>query len=108
MSLSERCTRRKHPALNIASRAIDLDPNMVAARLWFGWTIIFLVKLDAAIGGFQAVLRLSPLEPRLFLAHQGIAFAEFLAGRYDRSLAQSTISLRLRPDFPVRTDALPY
>jgi adenylate cyclase len=40
-------------------------------------------EVDTAIDQFNMALRLSPLDPRIFLAHLGLAFAHFLAGRYD-------------------------
>jgi tetratricopeptide (TPR) repeat protein len=45
------------------------------------------------------------VHPRMFLAQQGIAFAHFLAGRYDESLVWATKAMRLQPNFigPHRT-----
>ena len=80
-------------------RAISLDPNKVTARIWNGWTQIYVGNLEAAIEHCHAALRLSPLDPNIFLAQQGIAFAHFLAGRYDESLVWATKAMRLQPNF---------
>jgi TolB-like protein/Tfp pilus assembly protein PilF len=80
-------------------RAISLDPNNVAARIWSGWTQIYVGNLEATIEHCHAALRLTPLNPHTFLARQGIAFAHFLAGRYDESLVWATKAMRLQPNF---------
>ena len=66
-----------------AARAIALDPNLAMARLWAGWAQIYLGNHDAAIEQFSAAIRLSPIDPRLFLPQTGMAFAHFFAGRYE-------------------------
>src|SRR5579863_1700992 len=82
------------------SRAIDLDPNMASARFWGGWSQIYLGNLDIAIERFQVALRLSPLDPRIFLAQTGMAFAYFLAGRYDEGLSWATLAVQRQPNYP--------
>jgi adenylate cyclase len=67
----------------LLARAISLDPNLAAARYWNGFILTYMGEVDTAIDQFNMALRLSPLDPRIFLAHLGLAFAHFLAGRYD-------------------------
>jgi hypothetical protein len=55
----------------LASRAIDLDPNLATARYWGGWEHLWLGDVDAALEQFHVVLRLSPLDPRLFFPRPG-------------------------------------
>jgi hypothetical protein len=45
------------------------------------------------------MLRLSPLDPLSFRAQGGIAFAHFLAGRYDEASTWAEMALRQRPTF---------
>ena len=44
-------------------RAIKLDPNLVIARHWNGWSQLWLGRGDAAIEQFNTALRLNPLHP---------------------------------------------
>jgi adenylate cyclase len=67
----------------LLARAISLDPNLAAARFWNGLVQLYLGDGDAAIEQFQIGLRMSPLDPRIYLAQNGIAAAHFSVGRYD-------------------------
>jgi TolB-like protein/class 3 adenylate cyclase len=84
----------------LCARAIALDPNLVIARNWNGWASIYLGNGDAAIEQFAAAIRLSPLDPRLFLMQTGMAYAHFFAGRYDDSLSWATRALQSQSQFP--------
>jgi TolB-like protein/class 3 adenylate cyclase len=81
------------------ARAISLNPNLAAARYWNGFTLTYLGEVDAAIDQFNVALRLSPLEPRIFLAHAGMAMAYFLAGRYDDGSLSAKIAVQQQPNF---------
>ena len=81
-------------------RAIDLDPNMVAARIWSGYAQIYLGNPHIAIEQCSLAVRLSPLDPRMFLAHVAMATAHFLASQYEDSLACAATAMRLRPNLP--------
>ena len=82
------------------ARAVALDPNLAAARYWYGWTQIYLGNVDAAIEQFKSGIRLSPLDPRLFLSQGGMAYAHFLAGRYEESLSWAASAIQRQPNFP--------
>lgn len=58
-------------------------------------------KFNRARGNsqFQLGLRLSPLDPRTFLAYTGIAFAHFLSGRYEEALEWASSGVRRWPHF---------
>jgi TolB-like protein len=83
----------------LLARAVELDPNLAVARLWLGGAISFLGKPDEAIEQFQIALRLSPLDPRTFLAYTGIAFAHFQSGRYQEALEWASSGVRRWPHF---------
>ena len=83
-----------------AARAIALDPNLALARLWAGWAQLYLGNRDAAIEQFSAAIRLSPIDPHLFLPQTGMAFAYFFAGRYEESLSWATHAIQRQPNFP--------
>jgi adenylate cyclase len=83
-----------------AARAVALDPNLVMARIWAGWARIYLGSHDAAIEQFSAAIRLSPIDPHLFLPQTGMAFAQFFAGRYEESLSWATSATQRQPNLP--------
>jgi TolB-like protein/class 3 adenylate cyclase len=82
------------------TRAVALDPNLMMARNWAGWGNVYLGNIDLAIEQFSAALRLSPLDPRLFLTQTGMAYAHFFAGRYDDGLSWATNAIQSQPNFP--------
>lgn len=86
--------------LSLLERSVTLDPNLALARNWKGWAHVYLGQVDAAIEQFAAAIRLSPLDPRSFLSHTGMAYAHFFAGRHEDCLACATSALRQRPNFP--------
>jgi tetratricopeptide (TPR) repeat protein len=77
--------------------AIELDPNLFFGWHYRGWTSSFLGERKA-IEFHERALRLSPLDPKAFLAHSGIAFAHFLAGSYDEASSWAATALRQRPN----------
>jgi TolB-like protein len=84
----------------LLTRAVALDPNLVEARNWSGWGNLYLGNIDLAIEQFSAALRLSPLDPRLFLPQTGMAYAHFFAGRYEDCLSWATRAVQNQPNFP--------
>jgi TolB-like protein len=83
-----------------AARAVALDPNLAMARLWAGQAQNYLGNHDAAIEQFSAAVRLSPIDPHLFLVQTGMAFAHFLAGRYEQGLSWATRAIQRQPNYP--------
>ena len=83
----------------LLARAINLDPNLVIARHWSGFTHLWLGNVDAAIEQFKIALRLSPLDPRSFNALTGLAYAHFFAGRNEDALSSAAAAIRLQSKF---------
>jgi TolB-like protein/class 3 adenylate cyclase/Flp pilus assembly protein TadD len=83
----------------LLSRAISLDPNLALARIWSGFVQLFLGDGDAAIEQFQIGLRMSPLDPRIFMAQHGMATAHFLGGRYEDGLLWAKIAVQQNPNY---------
>jgi TolB-like protein len=86
---------------SLLSRSINLDPNLAFARLWSGWAQIYLGDEGAAMEQFHVALRLSPLDPRIFLSQTGVAYAHFLAGRYEDASSWATTAIRQQSNFLV-------
>jgi TolB-like protein len=85
----------------LLSRAINLDSNLAIARYWSGWAHLFLGEVDAAIEQFHAALRLSPLDPRIFMAQAGLAHAHFFAGRNEDASTWAAAAIGQQPNFVI-------
>jgi adenylate cyclase len=83
----------------LLARAISLNPNLALARTWNGYVQLYLGDGDAAIEHLQIGLRMSPLDPRIFVAQAGMATAHFLAGRYEEAELWAKISLQQNPHY---------
>jgi class 3 adenylate cyclase len=83
----------------LAIAAICLDPNLATAWLWGGWAKTVLGEHDASMEYFQRALRLSPLDPRVYNAQNGLAYACFFLDRYDEASNWAAAALRTQPDF---------
>jgi len=83
----------------IIEHAIRLDPNLAIARFWGGGAKLYLGEVDAAIEHFEHAIRLSPLDPRTFLAYSGLTNAHFIAGRYEKALECASAGIRQWPNF---------
>ena len=83
----------------LLTRAINLNPNLVLARHWSGFTQLWLGNVETAIEQFKIALRLSPLDPWIFNTQTGLAFAYFLAGRNEDALSWATAAVRQQPKF---------
>ena len=80
-------------------RALALNPNLAWGLVCDGWTKAFLGEPDAAIAQLSRALRLSPLDPLNVRALAGMAFAHFIAGRYDDASFWAEKALRERRNY---------
>ena len=93
-------------AASLVSQAIQLDPNLGAARLWMGWINVYLGDHDAAIEQLKTALRLNPLDPRRYSAMTAMAYAHFFAGRPDEGWKLADESVRQQPNYVAGQAAL--
>jgi tetratricopeptide (TPR) repeat protein len=64
-------------------RALALNSNLAAAWSAGGWMKLHFGELDVAIERGARAMRLSPLDPGIFLWQSITGLAHFCAGRYD-------------------------
>jgi adenylate cyclase len=83
----------------LLARAIQLDPNLVLARTWMGWTKVYLGDTDGAIEQLEVALRVNPLDPLRHTISTAMAYAHFFAGRNDEASALATVVVRQQPNF---------
>jgi TolB-like protein/class 3 adenylate cyclase/Tfp pilus assembly protein PilF len=84
---------------SLLDEAIHLDPNGMLGWMWGGWTKMMLGDHQTAIHYLQRALRLSPLDPRIFFAQVGLAYAYFFLGNYEEGLKCAADALRHHPSY---------
>jgi len=84
---------------SLLEEAIRLDPNRMDGWMWGGWAKVSLGDHQTAIDYFQRALRLSPLDPRIFYAQAGLAYAYFFLGSYEKGLKCAATALHHHANF---------
>jgi len=80
--------------------ALDLNPNFAWAHGNLGFALACLGRGDEAVAPFNEALRLSPRDQFIFAWHYLLAFALFVAGRYEEALHAAEKSLRENASAP--------
>jgi TolB-like protein/class 3 adenylate cyclase/Tfp pilus assembly protein PilF len=83
----------------LIDRSVALNPNLAAAWRFSGYVRVFLGQPDLAIEPLERALRLSPLDPLIFIVQNGIVLAHFFAGRYEEALAFAKKTLAQNPNY---------
>jgi tetratricopeptide (TPR) repeat protein len=60
---------------------------------------VFLGEPELAISHLERALRLSPLDPLIFIVQNGVVLAHFFAGRYDEALSWAHRALQHNPNY---------
>jgi adenylate cyclase len=85
--------------VTLIERALALNPNMAAAWAASGVLHAFLGHYDTAIERLDRSVRLSPLDPLMFVRLTYSAVAHFLAGRHDEASLLGEKACQDRPNF---------
>jgi adenylate cyclase len=80
--------------LSAVERSLALNPNGATAWSAGGYIRLYLCHSEQAIGCFEKALRLSPLDPELYRAICGIAFAQLISGRFDEAVSTAKKALQ--------------
>jgi tetratricopeptide (TPR) repeat protein len=75
-----------------------INPNLALGWVASGWIKVWLGEPDRAVEHFAHAMRLSPIDPNLFLMQQGMTHAHFFAGRHDEALSWAKRALRDQPN----------
>ena len=78
-------------------KATNLDANLALGWYYRGLTSIYLGEAGA-IEHFQQAIRLSPLDPRIFVSFNGLAYSYFFAGNYDEASVWADKAQRESPN----------
>ena len=91
--------KKPHEAIGIFDQALALNENSAFAWGLSALTLAYLGRADEALGRLQNVWRLNPFDPLSFYFWIIPGIAEFVAGRYDKSIAWLRKCKRANPRF---------
>lgn len=93
-------TGESEEALALVERSLQLNPNSAGAWMASGMVRAYAGDSDTAIIHFDRSIELNPLDPLVYITWYGIAFAHFMAGRYEDASVWLDRSLRALPSYP--------
>ena len=80
-------------------RGLAVNPNLARAWTLSGWLRVWRGESDLALEHVANAMRLSPLDPSKYGMHGAMAYAHFLASRYDMASSFAEKSMRENPNF---------
>jgi TolB-like protein len=86
-------------AVAFADRGLAVNPNWAQAWYLSAWVRVWIGEPDLALDHAARAMRLSPLDPHRSSIHGAMAYAHFLAGRYDMASSCAEKAIRDNPDF---------
>ncbi len=86
-------------AVAFADRGLAVNPNWAQAWYLSAWVRVWIGEPDLALDHAACAMRLSPLDPYRSSIQGAMAYAHFLAGRYDMASSCAEKAMRDDPDF---------
>ncbi len=86
-------------AKEMVNRATSLNPNSALAWEQRGWTYEYAGDAEEAVRSFESAIRLSPLDPLLFMTFAGLSLALIRLGRFDEAVVAAKKALRKNQNF---------
>lgn len=83
----------------VLDQAVALNPNLAWAISLCGWPKVWLGELDRAIQLQAQAMRLSPVDPQIFLMECATAFAHLCAGHFDDASVWARRAFNHQPSF---------
>jgi len=87
-------THELDDATAFMDRGLAVNPNLAQAWRLSAWLRVWRGEPDLALEHAAHAVRLSPLDPFKFATHGAMAYAHFLAGRYDMASSCAEQALR--------------
>jgi adenylate cyclase len=87
-------------AIEMADRAVALNPNLFGAWQSRGWVYESAGRPEEAISSFERAMRLNPVDPMLHVAFVGMGFALTELGRFEEAIVAGKKALRQNAFFP--------
>ena len=92
--------------IEMADRAVALNPNSYFAWSGRGWVYIFAGQLEEAVRSFERAIRMSPVDPMLHTTLAGMGFAFMGLGRFDEAIGAGKKAQRQNPSYPATYSCL--
>jgi TolB-like protein/tetratricopeptide (TPR) repeat protein len=86
-------------AVAFVDRGLAVNPNSAQAWYLSAWVRVWRGEPDLALDHAARAMRLSPLDQYMSSTHGAMAYAHFLAGRYDAASSCAEKAMRDNPDF---------
>jgi len=90
-------------AVAFVDRGLAVNPNSAQAWYLSAWVRVWRGEPDLALDHAARAMRLSPVDPSMYSIHGAVAYAHFLAGRYDMASSCAEKAMRDNPDFLLGT-----
>ncbi|HEV7683005.1 MAG TPA: winged helix-turn-helix domain-containing protein [Pyrinomonadaceae bacterium] len=87
-----------HNAEQNFKRSIELNPNYLMARIYYGSQLIAMGRFAEAIAQYNYALHIDPLS---LIANAALGYGYYFARRYDQAIAQCTVATELDEHFEV-------
>jgi adenylate cyclase len=87
--------------IEMADRAIALNPNSYYAWNRRGWVYKITGQPEEAIRSFERAVRMSPVDPQQFTTLTGMGFALIELRRFDEAIVAGRKALRQKPSYTV-------
>ena len=88
-------------AIEMADRAVALNPNSFSAWLGRGWVYRIAGLQEEAVRSFELAMRMSPVSPLLHRLFVGMGMAFIGLRRFDEAIAAAKKAQRQNPSFPL-------
>jgi adenylate cyclase len=85
--------------IELADRAVALNPNSFLAWFCRGWVYRTAGLLDEAVQSFERAIRMSPVDPVLYRVFSGMGYAFIELGRFDEAIVAAKKALRQNPSY---------
>ena len=85
----------------LVDQALSINPNLAICWQLRGAVSLFLGDHDIALEHLRRALRLSPLDPEIYLAETNMALAHLLQGRYGEASTYASRALVRQPTWTV-------
>jgi adenylate cyclase len=86
-------------AIEMADRAVALNPNSYLAWAARGWAHLLARRPEEAVRSFERAIRMSPIDPLLHRAFAGMGVALIELGRFDEALVAGKKAQRQNPSY---------
>lgn len=88
-------------AMEMADRAVGLNPNLYSAWSCRGWVYKAAGLPEEAVGSFERAIRVSPVDPVLHRSFAGMGMAFIELRRFDEAIVAGKKSQRQNPSYAV-------